>query len=127
MQIRHVNAADAPAPVGQYTHAVEVTGATRTVYISGQVGAAMDGSVPEDATEQGRNVWKNITAQLKAVGMTLDNIVKITTIATSLDHLPAVRASRAEAMGDRKPASTLIIGGLVSPALKIEVEVIAVA
>ena len=55
MQIRLSNAPDAPAPVGQYTHAVEVTGATRTVYISGQVGAAMDGSVPEDATEQGRN------------------------------------------------------------------------
>ena len=28
MQIRHSNAPDAPAPVGQYTHAVEVTGAT---------------------------------------------------------------------------------------------------
>ena len=127
MQIRLSNAPDAPAPVGQYTHAVEVTGATRTVYISGQVGAAMDGSVPEDATEQGRNVWKNITAQLKAVGMTLDNIVKIVTIVTSLDHLAAVRASRTEALGDRKPASTLIVGGLVNAALKIEVEVVAVA
>ncbi len=126
MQIRLSNAADAPAPVGQYTHAVEVTGATRTVYISGQVGAAMDGSVPEDATEQGRNVWKNITAQLRAVNMALDNIVKIVTIVTSLDHLAAVRASRGEFLGDRKPASTLIVGGLVSPALKIEVEVVAV-
>ena len=126
MQIRHSNAPDAPAPVGQYTHAVEVTGVSRTVYISGQVGTAMDGSVPEDATEQGRNVWKNITAQLKAVGMTLDNIVKIVTIVTSRDHLAAVRTSRGEALGDRKPASTLIVGGLVSPALKIEVEVIAV-
>ena len=46
--------------------------------------------------------WKNITAQLKAVGMTLDNIVKITTIVTSLYYLPAVRASRAEAMGGRR-------------------------
>jgi enamine deaminase RidA (YjgF/YER057c/UK114 family) len=127
MQIRLSNAPDAPAPVGQYTHAVEVTGATRTVYISGQVGGALDGSVPEDAMAQGRNVWNNITAQLRAVGMTLDNIVKIITIVTSLDHLPAVRATRAEAMGDRKPASTLIVAGLVSPALKIEVEVIAVA
>jgi 2-iminobutanoate/2-iminopropanoate deaminase len=127
MQIRHVNAPDAPAPVGQYTHAVEVTGATRTVYISGQVGAAMDGTIPEDAIEQGRNVWKNIAAQLRGVDMTLDNIVKIVTIVTSLDHLAAVRASRSEAMGERKPASTLIVGGLVSPALKIEVEVIAVA
>ena len=64
MQIRHVNAPDAPAPSGQFTHAVEVTGASRTVYISGQVGSAMDGSIPEDATAQGRLVWHNIQAQL---------------------------------------------------------------
>ncbi len=127
MEIRHVNAPDAPAPVGQYTHAVEVTGATRTVYISGQVGITADGTIPADATEQGRLVWNNITAQLRAVGMTLDNIVKIVTIVTSLDHLPGVRASRGEALGDRKPASTLIVAGLVNPALKIEVEVVAVA
>ena len=45
-----INAADAPAPAGQYTQAVEVTGASRTLY--GQVGIAADGSVPEDAEAQ---------------------------------------------------------------------------
>ena len=127
MQIRHVNAPDAPAPVGQYTHAVEVTEASRTVYVSGQVGVGMDGKIPEDATEQARLVWKNIIAQLRAVGMTLDNVVKMVTIVTSLDHLAASRVARGEAMGERKPASTLIVGGLVNPALKIEIEVVAVA
>lgn len=127
MQIRHVNAPDAPAPSGQFTHAVEVTGASRTVYISGQVGSAMDGSIPEDATAQGRLVWHNIQAQLRAVGMSVDNIVKMVTIITSLDHLAASRVARGEALGDRKPASTLIVGGLVNPAFKIEIEVVAVA
>jgi enamine deaminase RidA (YjgF/YER057c/UK114 family) len=127
MQIRHVNAPDAPAPSGQFTHAVEVSGATRTVYISGQVGTDMDGSVPEDAEAQGRLVWRNIEAQLRAVGMGFDNIVKMVTIITSLDHLAASRTTRAAALGSRKPASTLIVGGLVNPALKIEVEVVAVA
>ena len=37
MQRRDINAADAPAPAGQYTQAVEVTGASRTLYIRGQV------------------------------------------------------------------------------------------
>jgi enamine deaminase RidA (YjgF/YER057c/UK114 family) len=56
MQRRDINAADARAPAGQYTQAVEVTGASRTLYISGQVGIASDGSVPEDAE---RNVrWR---------------------------------------------------------------------
>jgi len=127
MQIRHINAPDAPASAGQYTHAVEVSEASCTVYLSGQVGVAMDGTIPEDATAQARQVWKNIIAQLRAVGMTLDNVVKMVTIITSLDHLAASRVARGEAMGDRKPASTLIVAGLVNPALKIEIEVVAVA
>jgi 2-iminobutanoate/2-iminopropanoate deaminase len=38
MQRRDINAADAPAAAGQYNQAVEVTGAGRTLYLSGQVG-----------------------------------------------------------------------------------------
>ena len=107
MQIRHVNAPDAPAPSGQFTHAVEVTGATRTVYISGQVGTAMDGSVPEDATAQGRLIWHNIQAQLRAVGMTVDNIVKMVTIVTSLDGVtPAVRWSDPYPQGFNRPTGS---------------------
>ena len=49
MQRRDINAADAPAPAGQYSQAVEVTGTTRTLYVSGQVGVASDGSIPENA------------------------------------------------------------------------------
>ena len=49
MQRRDINAADAPAPAGPYTQAVEVTGTTRTLYVSGQVGVAADGSIPENA------------------------------------------------------------------------------
>ena len=38
MQRRDLNANDAPPPAAAYTQAIEVTGATRTLYISGQVG-----------------------------------------------------------------------------------------
>lgn len=127
MNRRDVNAADAPAPVGAYTHAVEVSAVTRTVYISGQVGVAKDGSIPDDLATQARNVWVNLEAQLRAVGMGVGNIVKITTIVTDQAHLGEVRKARAEALGDLKPASTLIIAGLVNPSLKVEVEAIACA
>jgi enamine deaminase RidA (YjgF/YER057c/UK114 family) len=127
MQIRHINAADAPAPAGQYSQAVEVTGATRTLYISGQVGADAAGTIPDGVEAQSRLVWANITAQLRAAGMTLDNVVKITTILPDHADLAGSRAGRAAVLGDRKPASTLIIGGLANPAWKIEVEAIAVA
>jgi len=100
---------------------------SRTLYLSGQVGVGADGQVPEDATAQARLVWANIQAQLRAAGMTLDNLVKITTILPNHADLAATRVARTEALGERKPASTLIIGGLASPAWKIEIEAIAYA
>ena len=80
MQRRDLNAPDAPAPVAAYTQAIEVTGATRTLYISGQVGQRMDGTIPADIVEQSRLAWSIPPAQLKAADMTLDNLVKVTTI-----------------------------------------------
>jgi 2-iminobutanoate/2-iminopropanoate deaminase len=118
---------DAPAPAGQYTQAVEATGATRTLYISGQVGVAADGSIPTDAEAQSALAWRNLQAQLRAAGMGLENLVKITTIVPDRADLPAVRAGRASVLGDHRAASTLIVGGLSNPAWKVEVEGIAVA
>jgi enamine deaminase RidA (YjgF/YER057c/UK114 family) len=127
MQRRDINAADAPAPAGQYTQAVEVTAATRTLYISGQVGVAADGSIPSDAEAQSALAWRNLQAQLRAAGMGLENLVKITTIVPDWADLTAVRAGRASVLGEHRPASTLIVGGLSNPAWKVEVEAIAVA
>lgn len=127
MQRRDINAPDAPAPAGAYTQAIEITGATRTLYVSGQVGIDAAGATPDDLASQCRLVWANLEAQLRAAGMTLDNIVKITTILPDHASLGESRKARSAAMGDRKPASTLIIGGLASPAWKIEIEVTACA
>ena len=124
MQRRDLNAPEAPAPVAVYTQAIEITGATRTLYISGQVGQRMDGT---DIVEQRRLAWQNLEAQLEAAGMTLDNLVKITTILPNHGDLAAAREGRSAVLGDRRPASTLIVGGLANPAWKIEVEGIAVA
>ena len=38
MQRRDLNAPDTPPPIAAYTNAIEVSGATRMLYISGQVG-----------------------------------------------------------------------------------------
>jgi enamine deaminase RidA (YjgF/YER057c/UK114 family) len=127
MQRRDVNAADAPAPAGQYTQAIEVTGATRTLYLSGQVGVAADGSIPETAEAQATLAWRNLQAQLRAAGMGVENLVKITTIVRDPSDVAAVRAGRSTVLGMHRPASTLIVGGLSNPAWKVEVEGIAVA
>jgi enamine deaminase RidA (YjgF/YER057c/UK114 family) len=56
-----------------------------------------------------------------------DNLVKVTMIIPDAAEIPASRPARAEALGDRGPASTLIVAGLANPAWKIEIEAIACA
>jgi enamine deaminase RidA (YjgF/YER057c/UK114 family) len=46
-----------------YPQAGEVAGASRTLYLSGQVGIAADGSVPEDAEARCALAWRNLQAQ----------------------------------------------------------------
>jgi enamine deaminase RidA (YjgF/YER057c/UK114 family) len=127
MNRRDINAPDAPPPASPYTQAVEVSNATRTLYISGQIPAERSGIVPDDLAAQCRLAWTNVQAQLAAAGMTLDNIVKVTTILPDRASLPESRRIRQEVLGERRPASTLIVGGLASEAWKIEIDVIACA
>ena len=127
MQRRDLNAPDTPHPVAAYTQAIEVSGASRTLYISGQIGQRIDGTIPDDIVEQSRLAWQNLAAQIKAAGMTLDNLVKVTTILPNQQDVATAREARRKVLGDRKPASTLIVADLANPAWKIEIEGVAVA
>jgi len=127
MHRRDLNAPNAPAPAAAYTQAIEVSEVVRTLYISGQVGVRKDGTIPDNIVEQSNLAWQNLAAQLDAAGMTLDNLVKITTIIPDRNDIAASREGRSKVLGHRKPASTLIIAGLADPAWKIEVEGVAVA
>ena len=109
------------------SQAVEVSGATRTLYLSGQLGTEYDGTTPSGVEEQARLVWRNLRLQLEAAGMSFDNLVKVTMYLPDPADIPLSRPARAEALGDRRPASTVLIAGLVNPAWKIEIEAIACA
>ena len=86
-----------------------------------------DGNIPDDAETQAVFAWRNLLAQLRAAGMDIKNLVKITTIVRDEADISAVRTDRAAVLGSHKPASTLIVGGLSNAAWKVEVEAIAVA
>lgn len=125
MQILTINAQLAPPPASAYSQAVEVSGATRTLFISGQLGMEIDGSTPPGIEEQARLAWRNLGLQLDVAGMTFDNLVKVTMYFRDADDIPASRAARADALGNRRPASTVLIASLANPAWKIEIEAIA--
>ena len=125
MQKRDINAELAPQPASAYSQAVEVTCGARILFISGPLGTEADGTTSPGMAEQARLAWRNLAAQLAAAGMGLDNLVKVTMIIPDAAEIPASRAPRAEALADRRPASTIIVAGLADPAWKIEIEGIA--
>jgi 2-iminobutanoate/2-iminopropanoate deaminase len=122
---RAVDAADAPAPAGGYAQVVEVAGAGRLAFVSGQIPVRPDGTVPAGFAEQARAAWRNVEAQLRAVGMTLDHVVKLTIYLASRDHALENRAIRREFLGDRKVAMTVVIAGIFDEAWLLEIEAVA--
>jgi len=115
------------APTG-YSHAIVVQGAERRLVMSGQVGVAMDGSVPTTGEGQIAQALANLRAVLEANDMNVRNVVKITTFLTDRTLLTAYRAARATVFADHAPASTLLfISGLADPRFVVEIEAEAVA
>ena len=121
------NPAAVKAPTG-YTHAIQITGDYRRLIISGQVGMALDGSVPSSGEGQIAQALANLRAVLTENGMTVQNIVKTTAFLTDRGLLDAYRQSRGAVFGDHAPASTLLfVAGLADPRWMVEIEAEAVA
>jgi len=120
------NPATVAAPAGRYTHGIETKPNARWLHISGQVGVLPGGNVAKGIGAQAEACWANIANILKAAGMGMDDLVKVTTFICNQGDIPAVRAARDKVIGDARPASTLIVvAGLASPDWLIEIEAIA--
>ena len=111
-----------------YSHAIEIVGAERRLIISGQVGMAVDGTVPETGGGQIDQALANLRAVLEANAMTPENIVKTTVFLTDRSLLGAYRAARTALFAEHAPASTLLfVAGLADPRFVVEIEAEAVA
>jgi enamine deaminase RidA (YjgF/YER057c/UK114 family) len=109
-----------------YVHAIR---AGNTLYLAGQVARDEQGQVvaPGDAAAQARQVYRNIGRVLTAAGAGFGHIVKMTTYLVDRSDSAAVSAVRLEHLGDHRPPHTgLIVAGLGSADLRVEVDVIAV-
>ena len=121
-----ISTTDAPAAVGPYSQAVR---AGSTVYCAGQIpldpksGQIVSGGI--DA--QTRRVLDNITAVLKAEGLTFDNIVKTTIFLTNLADFQTVNEVYASYFNQQPPARSTVQVPALPKGANIEIEVIAVA
>lgn len=129
MKLTPINAPDAPQPVGgSYAQAVEVTGASRLLFISGQIPATAEGAaVPKDFAGQARLCWKNVEAQLRAANMTLDNLVQVRIFLADRKHIADYRAVRNEVLQGRQVSLTTIVCDIFDEAWLLEIEAVAAA
>ena len=114
-----------------YTHAVTAEGARRLIYVSGQVSWDAAGAVVGkcDMRAQSEQVFRNVSAALKAAGAGWGDIVKMNgyMVGMNAERVTAYREVRQRFLKEGAlPASTLVgVEALVHPDLLLEVEVVA--
>ena len=125
--IRPLTGDGSPPVEGSYPQAVEVLAPSRWLYLSGQIPVAPDGSLAPDFVGQCEQVWENIETQLTAAGMTLDNLVKVTTFLSDRQYALENREVRLRRLAGRQPALTVIVAGIFDEAWLVEIEAVAAA
>ena len=117
------NPQDIHTPLGSYSHQIEVNGNERWLVISGQVGMRRDGTVPDDPLEQIDLAFENIFRNLRAAGMDVKDLVKITYYLVGEIDTAKRRAVVLSKLQGHQPCSTLLyVAALASPALRVEID-----
>lgn len=128
-QVDFINPKTMPKPVG-WTQVVDAR-ASRTIYISGQVGMDASGQVVgnDNFEAQARQMFQNIQAGLESVGLNFSHVVKLGMFITDFSHRDTLRKVRDEFVNiENPPASTLVqVSALFMPELMVEADAIAVA
>ena len=110
---------------GDWVHALEVRGAERMLFVSGTMGLRLDFTAPPTLEEQLDCVWNNLRAILASAGMTVDNIVRLTSYLRDAGYAEANARARIRALGDRRIPTTAIVVQTLQPEWLIELEIIA--
>lgn len=107
-------------------HGMEIPPNARILFCNGQVGARLDGTVPEGRLEQIQVIFERLRTVFAASNMTFDDIVKLTVYVTDKSILADCFRERARLMGAHNPPATLLIVQSF-PRQGVEVEIEAVA
>jgi|SRR5690554_2273505 len=116
----------APAPIGPYSQAI-LSG--DTLYVSGQIplnpqsGTLMMGSIEE----QTKQVMENLSAVLKKVEMTFENVVKATIFITNMDNFTKINSVYGSYFSEGyAPARETVQVSRLPKDVNVEISVIAI-
>lgn len=125
--IPHNPTEDVYSTGGDWVHAMEVRGAERMLFVSGTMGLRPDFTAPETLDEQLECVWNNLRAILATAGMTVDNIVRLTSYLRDASYAEANAQARIKALGERRIPTTAIVVQTLEADWLIELEIVAAA
>ena len=109
-----------------YSHAIEVSGDSRLLFISGLNGYQKDGkTMPDSFDEQAELIWQHIGNVLQSADMDYSNIISMRFYLASPEYDEANIKLRKKYLGKHEPTLTVICCQLLETNWKLEIETVA--
>ncbi|GIH74206.1 RidA family protein [Planobispora longispora] len=110
-----------------YAHAIEVRNPSRFLFVAGTMGLD-SGGIPATTLEgQLDLIWRNLRVILAEAGMSVDNIVRLTSYLRDPSCAEANAKARMAALGGRRVPTTAIVAQTLAEGWLVEIEVMAAA
>ncbi|MEZ5825732.1 MAG: RidA family protein [Geminicoccaceae bacterium] len=111
---------------GRYHQAVEIPANRKLLVLSGLLGIASDGAVPQGCADQCRIVFDAIDRCLDEAGMERGDVVHLRTYLVEPEDRTTYMKARDAWVADPAPASTLLfVKALARPEFRVEIEAMA--
>ena len=118
-----ISSPDAPKAVGPYSQAVR---AGDLLFVAGQIPLDPSGAIVEgDVTVQARRVLDNISAILKAAGLSFAHVVRTTVYLADMNDLAAMNQVYGTCFSEPYPARATVQVARLPRDVRIEIEVTA--
>ena len=123
MTLERVPSPSPYAPVIGFSAAVR---AGDLVFVAGITAVTADGAIiGEDAYTQAREVLRKLGEALEAAGARLDQVVQTRMYLTDASDWEAVGRAHGEVFAEVRPASAMLVTGLLDPRMRVEIEAVA--
>jgi enamine deaminase RidA (YjgF/YER057c/UK114 family) len=79
--------------------------------------------MPERVADQARNCFATIETVLSEAGFSMSDIARVQYTVVHTDLVADLQPVLEQYLGEIRPAATMVIAGLIEPAMKVEIEV----
>lgn len=124
MPVTRVASPSRYAPIIGFSSAVR---AGDFVFVTGTTAADSSGGVvgQDDPYAQTQEIMRKISAALAEVGADMSSVVQTRVYLVRAEDWERVGLAHGEVFADHRPASTMVVAGLLDPHMLVEIEAVA--